>query len=143
MAEGGERLEAVLEGYAKFLRYKDLALPSHQPYLVRWVRQFLRFAREHAGYTFEQALGLFLAEVGGRAGTNPWQVQQAADAVSYLAKVRQWHEADLARGYGEAPLPDALARDELLGHRSVETTMVYTHVVRDLKTKVRSLLDNL
>jgi len=32
---------------------------------------------------------------------------------------------------------------ELLGHRSVETTMIYTHVVRDLKTKARSPLDNL
>lgn len=28
----------------------------------------------------------------------------------HLAKVREWYEADLAKGYGEAPLPDALAR---------------------------------
>jgi hypothetical protein len=33
------------------------------------------------GYTFEQALDLFLAEVGGRTGVEPWQMQQAADAV--------------------------------------------------------------
>ena len=32
---------------------------------------------------------------------------------------------------------------ELLGHESVETTMVYTHVVRDIKTKARSPLDAL
>ena len=32
---------------------------------------------------------------------------------------------------------------ELLGHQSVETTMVYTHVVRGLKTKARSPLDTL
>jgi len=32
---------------------------------------------------------------------------------------------------------------ELLGHKSVETTMVYTHVVRELKTKARSPLDAL
>ena len=135
---------------------------------------------------------------------------------------REWHEADLAEGYGEAPLPDALARkypsagrewgwqyvfpahkiavdpadgkarryhvydkalqaavrravrkagiathasphtlrhsfathlllngtdireiQELLGHKNVETTMVYTHVVRELKTKARSPLDAL
>lgn len=29
---------------------------------------------------------------------------------AYLEYVRQWHDADLANGYGEAPLPDALAR---------------------------------
>lgn len=32
---------------------------------------------------------------------------------------------------------------ELLGHTSVETTMVYTHVVREFKTKARSPLDAL
>ena len=32
---------------------------------------------------------------------------------------------------------------ELLGHKSVETTMIYTHVVREMKTKVRSPLDDL
>ncbi len=30
---------------------------------------------------------------------------------------------------------------ELLGHKSLETTMIYTHVVRELKTKARSPLD--
>jgi integrase len=29
---------------------------------------------------------------------------------THLEKVRQWHEADLANGHGEAPLPAALAR---------------------------------
>jgi len=32
---------------------------------------------------------------------------------------------------------------ELLGHKSVKTTMIYTHVVRELKTKARSPLDAL
>ena len=44
-----DRLRVVLEGYATFVREKGLALARHQPYLVRWVREFLVFAREHAG----------------------------------------------------------------------------------------------
>jgi hypothetical protein len=45
-----ERLQTVLDGYAKFLCDKDLALPKHQPYFVRWVREFLLFAQGHGGY---------------------------------------------------------------------------------------------
>jgi hypothetical protein len=65
----------VLDGYAqflqekKFLQDKKLALDKHQPYLVRWVREFLLFARAHAGYSFEQTLKRFLAEAGACART--------------------------------------------------------------------------
>jgi hypothetical protein len=74
-------LHGVLDGYRKFLREKDLVPVAHQPHLVRWVREFLLFARAHAGYSFEQTLDLFLAEVGGRVGTKPWPLQQASDAI--------------------------------------------------------------
>jgi hypothetical protein len=68
MSNGDERLRAVLGEYSTFLRDKELVLPKHQPYIVRWVREFLLFARQHDGYTFEQTLDLFLAELGDRAG---------------------------------------------------------------------------
>jgi hypothetical protein len=81
MTASHDRLLEVLDGYANFLREKKLALPKHQRYLVRWLKDFLLFAKEHGGYTFEQTLDLFLAEVGERVGTKPWQLQQAADAI--------------------------------------------------------------
>ena len=68
MPDFGGRLQVALDGYAKFLKDKDLTLPKQQPYLVRWVREFLLFAQEHSGYTFEQTLDMFPAEIGGRAG---------------------------------------------------------------------------
>jgi len=80
MAGWNDRLQEVLEGYATFLKEKELVLPKNQAYLVHWVREFLLFAREHRGYTLEQTLDLSLAEVGGRVGTEPWQLQQASDA---------------------------------------------------------------
>ncbi len=65
MAGRDGHLHEVLGGYAKFLQDKNLAMDKHQPYLVRWVREFLLFARARTGYSFEQTLDLFLAEVGG------------------------------------------------------------------------------
>ena len=81
MRSTDDRLQEVLDGYAGFLRDRNLALPKQQPYMVRWVREFLLYARGHGSYTFEQTLDLFLAEVGARVGIQPWQVQQAADSV--------------------------------------------------------------
>ena len=45
------------------------------------MKDFLLFAKEHGGYTFEQTMDLFLAEVGGRVGTKPWRLQQAGQRV--------------------------------------------------------------
>lgn len=80
MSDAGIRMLAVLDGYAKFLEDKDLALPKQRPHLVHWVREFLLFAQVHVGYTFEQTLDMFLAEIGKRGDVKPWQIQQAADA---------------------------------------------------------------
>jgi len=54
-----------------------LSAPKYQSHLVRWVREFLLFAEEHGGYTFEQTLDLFLAAIGKPVGIKPWQIQQA------------------------------------------------------------------
>jgi len=75
-----ERLNQVLAGYATFLRVRIWPWLSTSRTWVRWVREFLLFARDHGGYTFEQTLDLFLAEVGGRVRTKPWQLQQASEA---------------------------------------------------------------
>jgi len=49
MAESRVRMRTVPEGYAKFLKEKDLPLPKRQPCLLRWVREFLLFAQEDDG----------------------------------------------------------------------------------------------
>jgi len=78
MAKIGKALESVLEGYASFLRERMLAPLKHQPYLVRWVQEFLLFAEQHRGYTFEHTLELFLAALRERVGIKSWPVRQAA-----------------------------------------------------------------
>jgi hypothetical protein len=42
------RLRVVLDGYATFVREKELALAKHQAHLVCWVRELLVFARAGA-----------------------------------------------------------------------------------------------
>lgn len=44
MADRGDHLHELPDGYAKFLQEKKLAMDKHQPHLVRWVREFLLFA---------------------------------------------------------------------------------------------------
>jgi len=66
-------LREVLDSNAKILYGETLAPDRKQPYLVRWVAEFLRFVRPHAGSSFEQTLGLFLAEIGKRTDVDPWQ----------------------------------------------------------------------
>ena len=81
MASFDERLTQILDGHANILRENGLTLANHQPHLVRWVREFLLFAQGHGGYTFGETLDLFWRSSGGRPGTKPWQLQQAADAI--------------------------------------------------------------
>ena len=45
MRDADNQLHVILKEYDNFLRDKDLALPKHRPYLVRWVQQFVHFAR--------------------------------------------------------------------------------------------------
>ena len=134
MPEPGHRLWAVLDGFAKFLRDKELALPKHRPFLVRWVREFLAFATDHAGYTFEQALDLLLAEVGRRAGIEPWQLQQASDAIRvYRYQYRRADAPEHSDGRrGGAPMDDGALLARLrevirLRHYAQSTEKSYVH----------------
>ena len=56
----------------------------------------------------------------------------------------RWVRGFLTRPASNEPLPDQVRRfcEELeLGHANVETTMVYTHVVKELRNPARSPLD--
>jgi integrase len=81
MTKAAETLDEVLKGYAEFLQDRQLALPKHRPHLVRWVREFLLFAQDHRGFTFDQTLDLFLDEIRKGRDIQPWQIRQAADAL--------------------------------------------------------------
>jgi hypothetical protein len=87
MAERDGHLHEVLSGYAKFLQDKNLSLDKHQPYLVRWVREFLLFARAACRIQLRADAG----PVSGRRGRACGHEAMAASA-------------GVGRD-GEAPLP--------------------------------------
>jgi hypothetical protein len=129
-------LHGVLDGYRKFLREKDLAPATHQPHLVRWVREFLLFAQTHRGYSFEQTRDLFLAEVGAHVGVKPWQLQQAASAVRVYRYQYRMLPKDEGPGSTKPPFPDEAAtlgrlREVVrLRHYAKSTEKAYLHWTR-------------
>jgi len=45
MGSDDSKLESVVDGYANFLKVKDLAKTTHQPHMVRWIGYFLIFGQ--------------------------------------------------------------------------------------------------
>jgi len=130
----------VLDGYAKFLRERQLVLPKHQPYLVRWVREFLLFARQDGGYTFEQTPDLFLAEVGGRVGEKPWQVHQAREAIRLYGYFLGAAEAAWPSGARETSADHtADAQGRLLGDEMTRVLRVHHLSLRTERSYLRWL----
>ena len=52
-------LGKVLAEYHKYLILRKLAKAEHVPYLVRWVKEFLQFARDKTGHKFEAVIEMF------------------------------------------------------------------------------------
>ena len=81
MAERKGKRRVVLDGYAEFLKERELALPRYRSHLVRWVCEFPLFAQNRRGFTFEQTRSLFLDVLKKLGGIQPWQMRQVADAL--------------------------------------------------------------
>jgi len=75
------KLDRILDEYHKYLLHRGLAKESHVPYLVRWVRQFLQFAKGHTDHKFETVIEMFRQHVEQSPRITDWQIRQAIDAV--------------------------------------------------------------
>ncbi len=68
------KLDRILDEYHKYLMQRRLVKELHAPYLVRWVREFLRFAKDKTGYKFETVDSPRKNLPGGRlAQKNSWK----------------------------------------------------------------------
>ena len=75
------KLDKILDEYRKYLMRRKLAKQAHVPYLVSWVKEFLRFAKGHAGHKFETVVEMFRCHLEQNPRITDWQIRQAIDAV--------------------------------------------------------------
>ena len=75
------KIDIVMAEFKAYLERRRLAKTKHIPYFVNWVRQFLSFAKEHRGKTFDEVYAMFGESLGKDSQINEWQIRQALDAV--------------------------------------------------------------
>jgi hypothetical protein len=75
------KLDKILDEYHKYLTLRKLAKADQIPYLVRWVREFLQFARAKTGHKFETVIEMFKQHLEQNPRVEDWQTRQATDAV--------------------------------------------------------------
>ena len=68
------KLDKILDEYHKYLTLRKLAKAEHVPYLVRWVKEFLRFARDKTGHKFETVIEMFRQHLEQNPGITDWQI---------------------------------------------------------------------
>ncbi len=101
---------------------------------MRWVGEFLLFARAHTGFSFEQTLDLFLAEVGKCVGTKPWQLQQASDAI----RIYRYQYRGAKTGEDDLPTAQAFVDDAARLERLREVIRL-RHYARSTKKDLPAL----
>ena len=75
------KIDTVMAEFRDFMQSRRLAKAKHIPFFVKWVRQFLAFAKTHRDKSFDEVYALFGASLGKNAQISDWQLRQALDAV--------------------------------------------------------------
>lgn len=130
------------------IRVRQFSLATEKAYLS-WIQRLIRFHdRRHPRELGKKAIEQFLTHLAVERKASPSTQNQALQAILFLYREvleleLPWLD-DVVRAKTKRRIPVLLSRDEavaLLGHSSVQTTMIYTHVVRRGAYGVVSPLD--
>ncbi|RME99254.1 MAG: integron integrase, partial [Alphaproteobacteria bacterium] len=93
-----DTIHKVGEQFHQFLIERKLVQPKVAPYMQQWVEKFLIFARRHRDEPFEQVLERYAHSLEEQARYEPWQIDQARDAL--ILYYHHFRRAEDARGNG-------------------------------------------
>ena len=147
-AQHNPRRVKLLDQLEQVCRAKHYAPKTHEAY-ASWVRQFLSFHRGrwgawgHPRELGESDVEAFLTHLAVERKLSESSQNQALNGIVFLYRHvlrRQLGSLDAVRAARPKRVPTVLS---VLGHKQLETTMLYTHVTEKRGVGVRSPLDAL
>lgn len=127
-----DKIHAVGDLYRQFLLARQFATEKTAGYMQKWVEQFLHFACDYRGESFEQVLTRFEAMLEDKGSLEPWQIKQANDAITLYHYHFRHHEsgAKLPATAGDSDEIMAKAREWMqIKHYAKRTEKSYLHWV--------------
>jgi len=146
----------TLPDFQQYLLSRKLVPGKSVTFYAYWANRYLTFSKRLKNTDAAEALRRFLEDLQSRENIADWQIQQAKEAIQlYTDHFHGGKKAGIAKHATVHTLRHSFAThllmngvnireiQTLLGHQNVETTMIYTHVMRDMKNAPQSPLDAL
>ena len=135
------KIDTVMSQYKEYLQKRRLAKPKHIPFFVKWVRQFLAFAEQQRGKSFDEVYAQFGASLGQNQQISDWQLRQALDAVRIygyqfrgISLASQTQGTDLSYPLNQEAVTQRLREIVRLPHYSYRTEKSYFYWTRRFLT---------
>ena len=142
-----EKKRKLMDQVRDKIRAKHYANSTEKTY-VYWIVKYIMFhGKRHPAEMGKTEIEDYLSYLAQRKQLSASSQNQAFNAILFL--YRELLHIDLdpninaVRAKRYERIPVVLTVQELLGHKNVKTTMIYTHVMAKSKCDVRSPLDHL